>query len=216
VIRNVIFDWSGTLCNDMPPVLAGINGVLGDFGIDALSEAEFREAFCLPYENFYRALLPDDSDWDLEDLERRYVAHYDEKENPAIEIAGAVAFFQFCRDSGRKIFLLSAVKQAHFEGQAKNFGFEIAAFEEVFTEVRDKREVILELVDAHTLDPEQTLMVGDMVHDIDAGRAAGVRSVAVLTGYDSKQRLAGANPDVMVRNLTELRALMSSLELIPN
>lgn len=32
------------------------------------------------------------------------------------------------------------------------------------------------------LDPAQVLMVGDSLHDLDAGRAAGMRPVAVLTG----------------------------------
>jgi len=32
------------------------------------------------------------------------------------------------------------------------------------------------------LDPGQVLMVGDSLHDLDAGRAAGMRPVAVLTG----------------------------------
>ena len=202
-------DWSGTLCNDLPPVLAGINGVLADFGLDALSEGEFREAFCLPYENFYRALLPEEADWDLDDLEQRYVAHYDEDANPAVEIAGAREFFDHCRTTGRRIFLLSAVKRAHFDEQAATMGFDVSAFTEISTEIRDKCEELPRLVERHGLAPSETVMIGDMVHDVDAAGAAGVRSVAVLTGYDSKERLVSTDPDVMVRNLSHLRMLMN-------
>ena len=196
----------------MPPVLAGINGVLGDFGLDGLSEAEFREAFCLPYENFYRALLPDEADWDLEDLERRYVAHYDEVANPAVEIAGAREFFDHCHASGRRIFLLSAVKRAHFDDQAATMGYDVSAFTEIGTEIRDKREELPQMLGRHGLSASETMMIGDMVHDIDAAEAAGVRSVAVLTGYDSKERLVSTDPDVMVRNLSDLQVLMNFVE----
>ena len=199
----------------MPPVLAGINGVLGDFGLDGLSEAEFREAFCLPYENFYRALLPEGADWDLEDLERRYVAHYDEVANPSVEIAGALEFFDHCRTSGRRVFLLSAVKRAHFEEQAPTMGYDISAFTEAGTEIRDKCEELPQMIERHGLVASETVMIGDMVHDIDAAKAGGVRSVAVLTGYDSKERLVATNPDVMVSDLSHLQVLMNFEAALP-
>lgn len=45
---------------------------------------------------------------------------------------------------------------------------------------------ILEMLEKHDLDPAQCWMVGDRESDIDAGLAAGIRSVAVCTGkFDS-------------------------------
>lgn len=196
----------------MPPVLAGINRVLGDFGVGELSESEFRETFCLPYENFYRALLPEGTDWELEDLERRYVEHYDELANPAVEIAGAREFFDHCHASGRRIFLLSAVKRAHFDEQAPAMGYDVSAFTEISTEIRDKCEELPQLVDRHGLNVAETVMIGDMVHDVDAANSAGVRSVAVLTGYDSKERLVATNPDVIVSDLSHLQVLMNFVD----
>ena len=214
MIRNVVFDWSGTLCNDMPPVLAGINRVLREFGVGALNESEFREAFCLPYENFYRALLPEGTEWDLDHLEQRYVAHYDEVANPAVEIAGAREFFDHCHATGRRIFLLSAVKRVHFDEQAAAMGYNVSAFTEIGTEIRDKCEELPQLIARHGLIASETMMIGDMVHDIDAADAAGVRSVAVLTGYDSKERLVSNDPDVMVSDLSHLQVLMNFVNTI--
>lgn len=44
---------------------------------------------------------------------------------------------------------------------------------------------------AMNLDPARVLMVGDSHHDLDAGRAAGMRTVAVLTGIATEADLAG-------------------------
>lgn len=41
------------------------------------------------------------------------------------------------------------------------------------------------------LDPARVVMVGDSHHDLDAGRAAGMRTVAVLTGVATMADLAG-------------------------
>jgi phosphoglycolate phosphatase len=49
------------------------------------------------------------------------------------------------------------------------------------------------------------MFVGDMVHDIETARHAGVLSCAVLTGYDSLCKLKAANPDLLFRGLREVR-----------
>ncbi|MBL9047158.1 MAG: HAD family hydrolase [Tabrizicola sp.] len=40
------------------------------------------------------------------------------------------------------------------------------------------------------LDPRRTAMVGDSLHDLEAGRAAGMRTIAVLTGIAGAETLA--------------------------
>ena len=42
----------------------------------------------------------------------------------------------------------------------------------------------------HGLDPARVVMVGDSRHDLEAGRAAGMRTVAVLTGVAGAEELA--------------------------
>ncbi len=49
--------------------------------------------------------------------------------------------------------------------------------------------------------------------DIEAACDGAVMSIATLTGFDSREKLCRANPDVMVRDLGELQRL---LELAPS
>jgi phosphoglycolate phosphatase len=48
------------------------------------------------------------------------------------------------------------------------------------------------------------LIVGDSTSDIQAGKAAGAKTVAVLTGLFSRQELARQNPDLILKNATTL------------
>lgn len=50
--------------------------------------------------------------------------------------------------------------------------------------------MLLAFADAFALDPAHVVMVGDSLHDLVAGRAAGMRSVAVLTGLATEEELA--------------------------
>ena len=53
---------------------------------------------------------------------------------------------------------------------------------------------------------EDTVIVGDSVHDVRCGRGLGVRAVAVSTGWTSPQTLAAASPDALLRDFSDTAA----------
>lgn len=53
-------------------------------------------------------------------------------------------------------------------------------------------------------EPQRALMVGDHPLDVRAGRAVGVRTVAVLTGYSPLERFTAENPDLILGQVGEL------------
>jgi phosphoglycolate phosphatase-like HAD superfamily hydrolase len=59
--------------------------------------------------------------------------------------------------------------------------------------------------------PEQTVYVGDEVRDIQAARFAGLRSVAVTWGFNSRDVLATAEPDWLIDDPGELSAIATTL-----
>ena len=58
VIRNVIFDWSGTLVDDLPAVLEATNHVLRMAGVPEITRERFRAEFTLPFTGFYERYTP--------------------------------------------------------------------------------------------------------------------------------------------------------------
>jgi pyrophosphatase PpaX len=57
-------------------------------------------------------------------------------------------------------------------------------------------------------DPVTTIYVGDSVHDMRSGRAAGVRTAAVLWGPFGRSHLEGAQPDHWLERPEELLQLV--------
>ena len=49
MIRNLIFDWSGTLVDDLTPVLEATNRVFAAHGKPPFDRQAFREEFYLTY-----------------------------------------------------------------------------------------------------------------------------------------------------------------------
>jgi len=205
VIRNVLLDWSGTLANDLPAVVRATNAIFREYGRRELTLEEFRHHFRLPFSGFYAELLPEATSEGLEVLYERFFRGLQE-DIPLLP--GAMEFLQFCRDTGRRTFLLSTIKAAHFEEQAARLGVR-HFFEVAYVEIMDKREKIREILTTHDLDPSETMFVGDMVHDIETARHGGVLDVAVLTGFDPVEKLLPAKPTVIVRDLPSLQRLLA-------
>jgi phosphoglycolate phosphatase-like HAD superfamily hydrolase len=205
VIRNILFDWSGTLANDLPPVLKATNSIFRHFGRREMTLDEFRREFRLPFAGFYAEHLPEATDEGLEVLYERFFSGL----NGEVELLpGSREILEFVRTTGRRAFLFSTIKRAHFDAQAGRLGV-LDAFEHAYVEIMDKREKIRDILATHHLAPEETLFVGDMVHDIETARHGGVLPVAILTGFDPLEKLAPARPAVIVEDLFALRTLLS-------
>jgi pyrophosphatase PpaX len=61
-------------------------------------------------------------------------------------------------------------------------------------------------------EPSEALFVGDSPHDIAAGNAAGVTSVAALWGVAPRAELEGAHPRFLLESLQDLPALVESVQ----
>lgn len=203
MIRNLIFDWSGTVVDDLPAVWQATNAVLRQAGVAELTLEQFRAEFSLPFQDFYDRFTPHVP---LEQLEAWFHEAFRRLQHSVVELPHARSFLEFCRAQGLRCFVLSTVRTEYFVAQTARNGFR-DFFERAWLEVRDKRQQIrLSLAEAG-LDPAETLFVGDMQHDIEAARQGGLWACAVLTGYNTRAQLRAAEPDLMVAHLEELRRL---------
>jgi len=60
-------------------------------------------------------------------------------------------------------------------------------------------------------EPDNALYVGDSVHDLMAGRAAGVRTAAALWGAFKRQDMEPGQPDFWLESISELPAIVQTL-----
>jgi phosphoglycolate phosphatase len=99
------------------------------------------------------------------------------------------------------------MKQEHFDVQSAKLGLR-HYFEHPYAGVMDKRAKIGGILASHGLSRSETAFVGDMIHDVETARHGGVMSIAVLTGYDSIEKLTPSKPDVVVSSLDALRRVL--------
>lgn len=204
MFRNLIFDWSGTLVDDLGPVLEATNLVFESYGKDPLDRDAFRRHFRLPYSEFYGEFLPG---VELDELESRFRPAFHGSKAPVFVLPHAREKLEWCAAHGIRCFVLTSMHAEAFHQQLQEFGLG-PFFEATYAGVVDKREKIHEILATHRINAGETAFIGDMIHDIETARHGGVSSIAVLTGYTHAEPLASVRPDLTVPDLGVLRALL--------
>jgi len=210
IIRNVILDWSGTLVDDLGPVLKTTNHVFELCGLPPISLPEFRAEFCLPIRKFYQRRLPHVPQATLEGL---FLAKYPEYHDEITLLPHTLGFLRFCERRQMGVFIASTVDTHTYETQTARFG--IGRFiTKPYIGIEDKTAKIHHILDENRLDREETMFVGDMKHDIEAGKVGGVHTCAVLTGYNDADKLRAQQPDFICEHLGELQQLLTEREIV--
>lgn len=57
------------------------------------------------------------------------------------------------------------------------------------------------------LDPDQCVMIGDTIVDVQAGKAAGAQTIAVLCGFGSQRELERSGADLIVESTADIQSL---------
>ena len=204
-IQNIVFDWSGTLSNDMLPVYETVMKVFAHFGVERISFDEFRDTYTLPYTVHARMFGIAAS---REELDRVFAQYFRDAGFPQ-PLPGVEQLLRQLKSSGKRMIVLSSHRQHFLAEEAARFfnGNHPAYFEKLFGDVHNKvAEIgnVLRLVD---FAPADTMIVGDTGHDIAAGHEAGIFTAGVLSGYKSRKHLEEAKPHFIVNDVRELLKL---------
>jgi phosphoglycolate phosphatase-like HAD superfamily hydrolase len=62
-------------------------------------------------------------------------------------------------------------------------------------------------MEQHRVRPEETLMVGDSLVDIETGKRAGVKTCGVTYGHAGRASLETVQPDWLIDDLSDLKQL---------
>ena len=205
MVRNAIFDWSGTLSDDQRTVYAACMGLFDELEVKRISYEEFRREMTLPYMNFYRKYTGAPK----EELDSIFIKKIHALPDP-LPFDGALEMLTKLRSAGVKMAVLSSVPQSKIDREVIEYGFD-GFFEGVYASAHDKRHLVERITAEQSFVAAETCMVGDMVHDIDTAKHAGLKSVAVTWGYDSKEKLAPANPDVILGEIGSLADTITRL-----
>ncbi|MDG2215027.1 MAG: HAD hydrolase-like protein [Verrucomicrobiota bacterium] len=207
MIRNIIFDWSGTLVDDLRAVWASTNFTIEKSGHPKISLDQFRAEFSLPYDSFYQRVTPGVS---MDLLEKWYMESYRVEQKRVRPLPYACEFLNYCKVHKLKTLLLSTIHPDHYKVQSEAIKLD---FDIEYVRVMDKRGKILSILEENQLSAKETIFIGDMQHDVETAKLGGIGSCAVLTGYNKREQLEEVMPDFIAENLEHLKTVLDANNL---
>lgn len=126
---------------------------------------------------------------------------------------GIDKIIQAINEKNLKLAILTNNKNTHAEDVLKRFDLDkyfelIIGFNEV-TKVKPSPEGIQKILKEWNMKPNEVIFIGDMATDVQAGKAANVKTICVASGLASKESLLKNNPDILVENTQGLKELFN-------
>lgn len=117
----------------------------------------------------------------------------------------------YLKQKGKSIIIVSSHSQKNIENEIEWYGLE-NLIDKCIGSCEDKYRELRTLCEDFEVDPEETPYCGDMDNDIEVAKEAGMISIAVATGYHSKENLQRKNPDLLADDLEEVRKELEKCE----
>lgn len=201
-----IFDLDGTLADSFADIAAALNHTREFFGHPPLPQPEIVRQVGSGSEYLVRALVPVPETRCAEAL-RFFLKRYEENALEqtrlfpgVLEVLARYAHCPLAVVSNKTQRLSDLILQ----GLGIRNRFRVVLGGDALERMKPDPLPLLHALEVFGLPPGQVAMVGDGLHDLHAGRAAGVITVAVTTGVENQDTLAAENPDHLIDSMAEL------------
>jgi pyrophosphatase PpaX len=210
-IQTVLFDLDGTLIDSIRLILDSYHHTLAAHGVPPRTDEDWLRGVGTP-------LSVQFAEWqdDLGKLEamvatyRAYnLAHHDRM---VTVYPGVVAAIEAIRAAGRRTGLVTSKnRQGALRGLTLvrlEAMMDVLVCADEVTNPKPHPEPVEKAVALLGADPATTVYVGDSIHDMVSGRAAGVRTAAALWGPFGREHLELATPDYWLETPADLLTLL--------
>ena len=190
--RHVIWDWNGTLLDDMWLCVEVMNGLLEARSLPALTHDSYRELFDFPVIDYYRRLGFDFDRESFEVVGTEFIETYEQRRHQTRLQPGARETLQQLHDAGVGQSILSAYRQETLVDLVGHFGLEgyfvgLVGLDDHYahSKVENGMHWIREL----GLPPSDVLMIGDSSHDHEVAEAMGSACWLLTNGHHAAAKL---------------------------
>ncbi|MCE5342481.1 MAG: HAD hydrolase-like protein [Eubacteriales bacterium] len=190
----ILWDWNGTLLDDVIYAIGVRNRVFPRFGLPVLESLDqYYEQFTFPVKTYYtRAGVTEES---FVEVAHAWMAEYLRGYAGVPLFADALPALDAFARAGCRQAVLSASKLDTLRMQLRTAGIldrftDVLGLSHIYA--TDKTEIGRAYLAETALDPRRCVMLGDTLHDADVAEALGCRCVLVARGHQSRKTLLRA------------------------
>jgi len=206
-IRHIIWDWNGTLFDDVDLCVENINWLLKKYNYLPITKERYKEIFTFPVIEYYRRAGFNLEQLDFTKIGKEWMDRYEQKKYQAKLADGAEEIVKIFFDKGIKQSILSAYSEDTLieiidRFGLKNFFTNIVGLDNIYAE--SKINLGKRLIQKIDTNKNEILLIGDTVHDFEVSQELGCKCILLASGHQSRKELEKCGVEVV----DELKDLM--------
>tara|TARA_B100001964_G_scaffold124970_1_gene138418 strand:+ start:289 stop:939 length:651 start_codon:yes stop_codon:yes gene_type:complete len=190
--EHIIWDWNGTLLDDVWLSVQSINTVLSRYELPQITTSRYLDIFTFPVIEYYK-LLGFNFDTDpFEKVGTEFINEYTYNQYLPKLHKDLIKVLKEINDLKVSQSLVSAATQKmldkliHYHKLANYFETVIGQDNHY---AYGKEDTVSKWLDARSLDPSHVLFIGDTIHDNEVAINSGMQSLLISHGHTSRERL---------------------------
>lgn len=197
---HIIWDWNGTLLNDVDIVIEAMNTLLKKRGLPLLDADRYKEIFTFPVKDYYYKLGFDFYKEPFEVLASEFIYEFSsEKYN--FNLFDGVEQVLFDLDTvGYRQYILSATRQPELETAVETAGIskyfrKLVGLDNHYAVSKIDAGIVL--FEQLKLEPGKVLLIGDTLHDLEVSKALGCDCLLISRGHQSFSRISESKATIL-------------------
>lgn len=202
-----LFDFDGTLMDTSHGILLSINHTRAHYGLEPLTFEQAHVHIGTGRVNLIKKILsPNTSSPKAFEI---YCAHHDTHMYEQVHFYnGLTEFLAELRAENKKIAIVSNKYKsliekilAYLKAPIK---FDLIIGPDVFPELKPSPAPLLHVCKQFNVAPQDAVMFGDSIYDVEAGKSAGIYTVGCSWGFNGTEPFQKNPPDLIIRNIAEI------------
>ncbi|MHA1270963.1 MAG: HAD family hydrolase [Candidatus Helarchaeota archaeon] len=216
MVKGFIFDLDGTLINTLSHHVSAFQKAFSDFGYNIdrkiIEHNMGRTPWDIPRDILFNKTLENLSDEEINiirkiaDLKINYYHQTLKSKIPIMN--GAKELLSLLKNRRIKLAVCSSTPKLNVYSILKKIKlfhyFDIIITGDNVKVGKPNPQAFNLAVKKLKVNKEECYLIGDSIHDVIASKRAGIKCIAVCTGFHSKDELLKEKPDLLINNLLEL------------
>ena len=211
--NHIIWDWNGTLLDDVKLCASIMNSLLEQESLPGITVEKYREIFTFPVVEYYKLAGHTFERNSFKVLGKIFMENYELRKLECNLFPDVRKVLNEFKNKNINQYLLSAYKQDLLDKTVKHFELneyfnEIIGLDNIYagSKIHLGKELI-SIINSNGK-KEKILLIGDTQHDLEVAQAIGVDCILISAGHQSEKKLSGLSGVTIIPGLDSLLTML--------
>ena len=210
--NHLIWDWNGTLFDDVKLCSDIMNMLLTQESLPNISVQKYKSIFTFPVVDYYKLAGHKFEKKSFEVLGKQFIDEYELRKNNCLLFPGVIDILTELRSKNINQYLLSAYEQNSLNKileyfGIKNFFNQIVGLDNIYAGGKSHLAHNLASKIRSNGSAGKILLIGDTIHDYEVAKEINSECILISHGHQDEERLLKLNVPV-VKDFNELKNLL--------